>query len=372
MRVNSMLPINKPLLGTEEREAVLKVLDGGVLTNPSSEGGPNINEFERGLAAFVKAKHAIAVNSGTAALHASLLALKIGPGDEVIVPSFTFAATASAVMLTGAKPVFVDIDISSYNMSSEAFRKAVTARTKAVIPVDLFGLPADMDAISEIAEDTGVHILEDSCQAQGASYKGKMAGTLGELGCFSFYPGKVMTTGEGGAVITNDDDLAERIRRIRTHGQIKGYDSVILGGNFRMPEIEASIGIVQLKKLPKFLEARAKNAALLKKKLSDSSLVLPDVPAGYCHNWYLFTIMLHNSEERDLVKQSLKEAGIGAAVYYPTPVHRIPLYSGLGYGGLKLPETEKAAESVLSIPVNPLVTEDDLERMSVIIKSKIH
>lgn len=362
------MPINKPLLDSEESNAVLKVMESGILTNPTSEGGPNIRAFERDLASFVKAKHAIAVNSGTAALHAALLASKVGPGDEVVVPSFTFAATASAVMLAGAKPIFVDIDISSYNMSPDAFRKAVTKKTKAVIPVDLYGLPADMDAINEIAEDAGLQVIEDACQAQGASYKGRMAGTLGEMGCFSFYPGKVMTTGEGGAVITNDDALAEKLGRIRTHGQVHGYDSVLLGGNFRMPEMEAAIGIVQLRKLPKFLEARAKNASLLKRKISESKggseVVLPEVPEVYCHNWYLFTIGLKNGGEREAVKQSLADSGIGSAVYYPTPVHRIPLYESLGHGSLKLPETERAAETVLSIPVNPLVKEEDLDRMA--------
>lgn len=363
-----MLPINKPILGPEEKEAVLSVLDSGMLTNPSSEGGSQVRAFEGDLAAFVKAKHAIAINSGTAALLASLLALGVGPGSEVVVPSFTFVATASAVLLAGAKPIFVDIDPYTYNMTPEAFKKAITKKTRAVIPVDLYGLPADMDAIGEVAEEKDIPVVEDACQAQGASFRGKMAGLLGDVGCFSFYPGKVMTTGEGGAIVTNDDSLAEKLGRIRTHGQVKGYDSVIIGGNFRMPEMEAAIGRVQLKKLPKFLEKRRQNAQMLRSKLDGTTLMAPIIPEGMTHNWYLFTVRCGSRAERDRLKEKLNANGIGATVYYPIPVNRTPLYTDMGYGGINLPETYKASDTVLSLPVNPLVTEDDLERMIGIIK----
>jgi len=363
-----MLPINKPLLGAEEKEGVLRVIESGIMTNSSPEGGPNVRAFERELARHLNARHVVAVNSGTAALHMALLASGIRPGDEVVMPSFTFAATAGAAVLAGAKPVFVDIDLGSYNMMPGAFRKAITKRTKAVIPVDLYGLPAEMDEVGEIAEEHGITVIEDACQALGASYRGRMAGTLGDLGCLSFYPTKVMTTGEGGAIITSDDALAERLGRIRTHGQVKGNDSVILGGNFRMPEIEAAIGRAQLKKLPGFLAARARNADALRGKLEGTGLVLPEVPEYCKHNWYLFTVRCKTAAEREGLMSRLLEGGIGATVYYPTPVHRIPLYAGLGYGKIKLPASEKAAETVLSLPVNPAVTEEDLDRMAEIIK----
>lgn len=365
--VVSLIPINKPILGAEEKEAILEVLDSGTLTNASAEGGPVVRAFEKDLAKFMGAREAVVVNSGTAALQIALLALDVKPGDEVIVPSFTFAATAGAVLLIGAKPVFVDIDLNTYNMSSEAFRKAITEKTKAVIPVDLYGLPAEMDEIKEIAEGNAIAVIEDACQAQGATYKGRMAGTLGNLGCLSFYPGKVMTTGEGGAIITDCKELGEKLRMIRTHGQIKGYDSIVLGGNFRMPEIEAAIGRVQLKKLPRFLKVRAKNARILMDKLSGGRLVLPHVPEHSIHNWYLFTVRFENESEREEIRKRLHAEGIGATVYYPTPVHKLPYYVSLGYGEIKLPNSEFASKRVLSLPVNPLVGEEDIEKMAKII-----
>jgi len=363
-----MIPINKPILGREEIEAATRVLKSGFLTNPSAEGGSNVKEFENEIARYHRTRHAVAVNSGTAALMAALIAAGIRKGDEVIVPSFTFVATASAVMLVGAKPVFADIDSRTYNMSPEAFRKALTSKTKAVIAVDLYGLPADYEEIDEIAEENGLWVIEDSCQAQGASYKGKMAGTLGDMGAISFYSGKVMTTGEGGVVITDSDELAGKLRKIRTHGQIKGYDSVILGGNFRMPEMEAAIGREQLKKLPGFLMKREKNAHILSEELEETKVIMPFVPEGSRHNWYLFTIATNSHAERERLRSALQEAGIGATVYYPLPVHRTPFYEGLGYGGVNLPKTSKASETVLSLPVNPLVTASDIEKMAKIVK----
>jgi dTDP-4-amino-4,6-dideoxygalactose transaminase len=364
-----MIPINKPIIGDEEKEMVIKVLESGILTNPSIEGGPFVREFEKELANFMKVKDAIVVNSGTAALQIALMVLGIKPGDEVIVPSFTFVATANAVILVGAKPIFVDIDIETYNIDIKSFKNAITKRTKAVIPVDLYGLPVEMDEIREIANEYGLFVIEDACQAQGAIYKGRMAGTLGDIGCLSFYPGKVMTTGEGGAILVNDEELGRKTRMIRTHGQIKGYDSVILGGNFRMSEINAAIGLVQLRKLPSFLEKRAKNAKLLMKLLEDSSVILPKIPDHSIHNWYLFTIRLRNEKERDYVREKLLKEGIQATVYYPTPIHKLPYYKSIGYGDLNLPNSELASKTVLSLPVHPLVKEEDIEKMSKIILS---
>lgn len=363
-----MIPINRPIMGPEEVEAAREVIEGGLLTSPSAEGGPQVKEFEKELASFHGAKEAVAVTSGTSALLISLLALGVGPGDEVIVPSFTFVATASAVMILGAKPIFVDIDPRTYNIDPGEVRRAMTKKTKAVIPVDLYGLPAEMDEINETAEGEGIGVIEDACQAQGARYRGRMAATLGRVGCLSFYPGKVMTTGEGGAIITNDVGLAERMRSLRTHGQVKGYDPVAVGGNFRMPEVEAAIGRVQLRRLPAFLEERRRNAERLTSALANLEADLPFVPAGSRHNWYLYTVGFQGRKERDAIKHALNAAGYGATVYYPTPVHRTPLYSQLGYATAGLKNTDAAAERVLSIPVNPLVKGDDIEAMARVIK----
>jgi perosamine synthetase len=366
-----LIPINKPMLGREEVEAVRKVMESGLLTDPSPDGGPNVKAFERELGNYLKARHAIAVNSGTSSLLISLLASNVGFGDEVIVPSFTFVSTASVVLLTGAKPVFADIDLDSFNMDPAAFRRAITGRTKAVIPVDLYGLPAEMDQINEIAGVKGIKVIEDACQALGASYKGRMAGTLGDVGCLSFYPGKVMTTGEGGAVFTDDDSIAGKLKKMRTHGQVKGFDPIILGGNFRMPEIEAAIGREQLRKLPGFLKARERNAEMLREKLQNTTLILPKVPKHCKHNWYLFTVRCSSSRERERLKTKLLKGGINAAIYYSKPVHRTPFYSSLGYGKLRQPNAEMAAETVLSLPVNPKVSEQDLENMAHIIKKSL-
>lgn len=366
-----MIPINKPLLGREEESAVIEVIRSGILTNASPEGGPNSRAFESELANMLGVKHCIATNSGTAALQIALMAIGIKKGDEVIVPSFTFIATANAVILCGAKPVFVDIDPVTYNISPSKIEEVISDKTKAIMPVDIYGLPADFDEIRKIAKNREVAIVEDACQAQGALYKGKMAGTLGDIGCFSFYAGKVMTTGEGGAIVTNDDELAEKARRIRTHGQIKGYDSICLGGNFRMPEIEAAIGREQLKKLKSFLAIRAENAKLMMEGLEKTELVLPEMPKGVVPNWYLFTIRCKSNAVREKIRRRLNEAGIGATVYYPIPVHRTPLYAKLGYSEIKLIETDKASETVLSLPVNPVVTREDIDKIVSLIKNEM-
>jgi dTDP-4-amino-4,6-dideoxygalactose transaminase len=359
------------MLGREEFQAVKKVIESGILTNPLPDGGPNVKAFEKELADYLRTRKTITTNSGTSALLMSLLASDVGPRNEVIVPSFTFIATASAILLTGAKPIFVDINLDSFNMDPAAFKAAITSRTKAVIPVDLYGLPAEMDQIKEIAEVKGIKVIEDACQALGASYKGRMAGTLGDIGCLSFYPGKVMTTGEGGALVTDDKNLADRLKKMRTHGQVEGYDPIILGGNFRMPEIEAAIGREQLRKLPRFLKAREKNAKMLSEMLQKTSLILPKVPEYCKHNWYLFTVRCRSSGEREKLRTRLLKGGINAAIYYSTPIHRTPFYSSLGYDKVRQPNAELVAATVLSLPVNPIVSEDDIRRMAEIIKKSL-
>ncbi|MGB9675956.1 MAG: DegT/DnrJ/EryC1/StrS family aminotransferase [Candidatus Bathyarchaeales archaeon] len=356
-----MIPINAPQIGKDEIEAVIKVLESGILTHGLG-AGPMVSKFEKAYAEFVKAKHAIAVNSGTAALHLAVAAAGVKPGDEVIVPSFTFVSTAEVIAALRAKPVFVDINPETYNISAEEIEKAITKKTRAIVPVDLYGLPADMKQIKEIADKHGLKIIEDSAQAHGASYMGKSPGTFADAACWSFYASKNMTTGEGGMITTNDDELADKIRSMRSHGEVEKYMSIMLGYNYRMPEIEAAIGYVQLKRLPEFLEKRRKNAKRLEEKLKRAEeLLLPKEPKGYKHSWYLFTVRLKNAKrtKRDKIVAELKRKGIGAEVYYSNPIHLMPFYKK--FARQRLPQTEKAAEQVFSLPVHPGVTAEQLD-----------
>jgi perosamine synthetase len=356
-----MIQINPPQIGQEEIDAVVKVLKNGMLTHGLG-AGPMVTKFEEGFAKFVKAKHAIAVNSGTAALHATLLAADVKSGDEVILPSFTFVATAEMVVVAGAKPVFVDIDPETYNISPQKIGKAISKKTKAIMPVDLYGLPADMQPIREIADKHGLSIIEDAAQAHGATYKGKPAGALADVACWSFYKSKNMTTGEGGMVTTNNDEIAENMRFIRSHGEKKKYKSLMLGHNYRMPEIEAAIGCVQLQKLPKFLAKRRQNAKRLTEKLQKTKrLQLPKAPKGYEPSWYLYTVRLKdaNQKGRDMTIEKLRKKDIETGVYYVNPIHLMPYYSR--FGKHRLPETERASKQVFSLPVHPGVTTQQID-----------
>ncbi|MDH5481518.1 MAG: DegT/DnrJ/EryC1/StrS family aminotransferase [Candidatus Bathyarchaeota archaeon] len=356
-----MISTNVPQIGKEEIEAVVKVLKKGVLTHGLG-AGPMVKKFETNFAKFVKTEHAIAVNSGTAALHAALLVAGTKPGDEVILPSFTFVATAEMVVMAGAKPVFVDIDPKTYNISPNEIEKAITKKTKAIIPVDLYGLPADMQPIREIADKHGLSIIEDAAQAHGATYKGKPAGALADVACWSFYKSKNMTTGEGGMITTNNDEMAGNMRFIRSHGEKKKYKSLMLGHNYRMPEIEAAIGCVQLQKLPKFLAKRRENAKRLAEKLGKTEhLQLPKEPKGYKHSWYLYTVRLKDTKqkERDMIIEKLRQKGIETGVYYVCPIHLMPYYSK--FGKYRLLETEKASKQVFSLPIHPGVTAEQID-----------
>lgn len=358
----SFIPINRPLIGKEEEEAVLEVLRTGMLTDASFEGGKKVREFEGKLRSLLGVKHAIAVASGTAALHASLHALKIKPGDEVIVPSFTFVATANVILACGGKPVFVDTK-NDYNIDPSLFRKAITRKTKAVIPVHLYGYPADMDEIREAATKRSVAIIEDAAESLGAEYRGVQTGTMSELGCFSMYATKVATSGEGGAVATNDEELAERLRLIRNHGMVHGYDTRILGYNLRMQEVAAAIASVQMGRLPGFLRARRRNARYLTERTSAMKGVeLTQTSADRTHVWYLYTLFL--ARARNKVMKRLNASGIGAAVYFKMPVHLTPLYRHLGYGKLSLRNSEGASKHVLSLPVHPGIDEEGMERVA--------
>jgi perosamine synthetase len=351
------IPINVPLIGREEKEAVASVLDSGLLTNASYEGGKFVREFERKLSAKVGAKHAVAVSSGTAALHASLLAYGIGHGDEVIVPAFTFEATANVVLACGARPVFADIN-ADYNVSAEDVRKKVGKKTKAVIPVDVYGYPADRDEIREVADRAGIRVIEDAAESLGAEYRGKRVGSTDQAACFSLYATKVITSGEGGAVTTDDDAFADRVRMARNHGMVEGYDTKVLGLNYRMPEVLAAIASAQMDKLDGFIAARRKNVKALTEGISKLKGVrLTQTGRDRKHIWYLFTVSLDKG--RDRVHERLRAGNVGAAIYWKMAVNQMPLYAGLGYGSLKLPGAYAAADHVLSLPVHPGVTEKE-------------
>jgi perosamine synthetase len=356
-----MIPVNLPLVGDEEIEAVAKVLRSGILTG-RVQSGPWVKRLEEGFERFVGAKYAFAVNSGTAALHLALLAADIGFGDEVVVPSFSFIATAEAVALVGAKPVFVDISPDTYNIDSEKIEKAITKRTKAIIPVDLYGLPADMKPVREIADKHGLVVVEDAAQAHGAMYAGKHVGSFADVACWSFYASKNMTTGEGGMVTTDSKEYAAKIPFIRAHGEKEEYFSSMLGHNFRMPEMEGAVGCVQLQKLPRFLELRKKNAVRLTEVLGKTRrLQLPTEPKGFRHSWYLYTVRLKKASraERDRLVEKLRHKNIGATVYYRAPIHLMPYYRR--FGKYRLPETEKASMQVFSLPVHPAVTAEQID-----------
>ena len=355
------IPVNRPMIGEEEKRAVMEVVSSGMLVNASYEGGPWVRAFEEKVRRLLNVKHVVAVNSGTAALHTALMALGVKKGDEVVVPSFTFLATANVVLACGAKPVFVDIG-EDYNMDPGAFRKAVTKRTKAVIPVHIYGYPADMDEIREAAAAKSVAVVEDAAESLGATYKGVQTGKLSDAGCFSLNATKVVTSGEAGAISTDDDRLADLLRLVRNHGQVHGYDSKHLGYNYRLPEMSAALASVQMDRLDGFLKARERNAKYLTERLGrEEGAPYTQASPPRTHCYYLYTLRLRKN--RDRVKESLNGAGVGSAVYWPTPVHRTPLYKKLGYSKKRLPRTEAASRQVLSIPVHPGLTEADLERV---------
>lgn len=348
------IPINVPFVGKEEISIVTSILKNGSLTSASNHGGKYVQEFEKIASSFVKSKYAIAVNSGTAALQAALYALDIKKGDEVLVPSFTFVATANAVVSTGAKPVFVDILKDNYTIDPEDLKRKVTKKTKAIIPVHLYGNVAYLDRISEIAKKHNLMIIEDAAQSLGSTFKGKHTGTFFDLGCYSMYPAKVMTAGEGGFIVTNNKKLRDKLLMIRNHGMVHGYDTKIFGLNLRLPEINAAIASIQMKKLPKFLATRKNNSNLLSELISDLKINIPHERKNETVNWYLYTINISN---RNKILKKLNQKGIGAAAYYPIPVHKTPFYKQK----ITLPTTEWAASSVLSLPIHPKVSHNNIE-----------
>ena len=348
-----MIPIAKPLLGAEEKRAVLEVLDSSILAQ-----GKKVAEFEHDFARYIGVKHAIATSNGTTALHAALLAHNIQAGDEVITSPFSFIATANAIRMCGATPVFVDIDENTFNINPNLIEAAITTKTKAIMPVHLFGLPAEMEAITKIAQKHNLIIIEDACQAHGAEFQGKKVGSFG-TGCFSFYPTKNMTTGEGGMITTNEDTIAAAIRNSINHGSTKKYYHDVVGFNYRMTDIAAAIGVEQLKKLEFFNRKRKENARYLNVALREiPGLVLPQEKNHVFHQ-YTIRIIPSNVKKREEVKHFLTQKEIGTAVFYPVPIHKQNAYRE--YHHLSFPVTEKICQEVLSLPVHPLLSPEEID-----------
>ncbi|MEU8303021.1 DegT/DnrJ/EryC1/StrS family aminotransferase [Actinomadura sp. NPDC048955] len=351
------VPAASPVIGEAEIEAAVRVLRSGRVVQ-----GPEVAAFEEEFSALVAGRHCVAVNSGTSALHLSMMALGIGPGDEVIVPSFTFAATANVVRLVGAEPVFVDIERGSFCVDPDAVAAAVGPRTAAIMPVHLYGHPAAMDRVGAIAERHGLAVVEDACQAHGAAHGGTPVGALGTIGCFSFYPTKNMHALEGGMITTADAETARTLRLLRNQGMEQRYANEIVGANVRLTDVAAAIGREQLKRLPGWTERRIGNARFLDGKITGA--VVPPVAPGVRHVYHQYTVRV--AGDRDAFQRRLEERKVGSAVYYPTPVHRLRpfLKDGAPDPRWDLPETERAATEVLSLPVHPSLADDELARVA--------
>ncbi len=362
---SNMIPINKPWIGEEEKREVASVLEENALTTAARDGGKRVRDFESQMKSYLKAKHVISVNSGTAALQAALMAAAIKQGDEVLIPSFTFVATANAVVAAGGRPVFVDIKKDDYTIDVSDLKKKITKKSKVVIPVHLYGHPADLDEIGELAEKHAIDVVEDACQSLGSTYKRKQTGTFGVMGCFSMYASKVLTAGEGGAVATDSDELADRLKMIRNHGMVEGYDTRILGLNLRLPELSAAVAKVQMQKLDKMLQIRRRNAELLSELLFPSAkkhgVKIPEETADKKFNWYLYTVAFQDN--RDKITNALVKDNVGATVYYNPPAHKTPYYMQAA-PKTSLPATDWCAEHVLSLPVHPHVSEADIDHIA--------
>jgi dTDP-4-amino-4,6-dideoxygalactose transaminase len=342
---------------------------GRVLESAQFILGPAVTAFERDFAGFCTAKEAIGVNSGTSALHLSLLTAGVEPGDEVITVPFTFVATVAAIEYAGARPVLVDVEPEFLTMDPAKLEAAITTRTKAIIPVHLFGQPADMDPIMAIARKHGLVVIEDACQAHGAEYKGQRCGSIGQLGCFSFYPGKNLGAyGEGGAVVTSDPDLAKKIRLLRAWGEETRYEHKYRGFNYRMDGVQGAILGVKLRYLEAWTEARRRNAAEYARQLADASVTLPRERDEVRHVYHVYVVRL---QQRDAWRDRLTEAGVQTGVHYPIPVHLQPAYRDLGYSAGAFPVSERASAEVLSLPMFPELTHDQIKEVALALSPRV-
>lgn len=352
-----MIPISKPVITDDEIKAVVDVLKSGIIAS-----GPKVKEFEENLKNFLNVKNVIATSNGTSALHSALFGFDIKKGDKVIAPSFTFIATANSILHCGAEPVFADIKEDTFNIDpysvEDILKKDKRKKIKAIMVVHLYGRVCDMPSILNIARKYGLLVIEDAAQAHGAKLNGKLAGTFGDVAAFSLYATKNITTAEGGFVALNSDKVADRIRKFINHGQEKIYYHTILGYNYRMTDIEAAIGIVQLKKLGEFNEKRRENARKLKEILKKYDwVIIPDDKENEYNIYHQFTIKV-KKQLRDNLLKSLNEAGIGAKIFYPVPIHKQIFYKKILKQKVTLPVTEKVAKEVMSLPVHPLLEQE--------------
>lgn len=352
--VDNVIPIANPLIGKEEKNAVIKVLSSGNLVN-----GEKVLDFEKKFSKYIGTKYAVAVNSGTAALCLSLQALGIKKGDEVITTPFSFISSSNCILYVGAKPIFVDIDPKTFNINPDLIEEKITKKTKAILPVHLYGQPCDMGKITKIAKENNLLIVEDACQAHGAEFKNKKVGSFGNTACFSFYATKNMTTGEGGMITTDSKQVAEICKILRDVGQEKKYFHTDIGFNFRMTDFQAVIGIEQLKKLDKRNELRRKNAKILTEKLEKiDGIITPFVDSRVKHVFHQYTIKTKRISN-DKLSKKLAKNGIESRIYYPIAIHKQEPYKKLGYRD-RLPEAEQVVKEVLSIPVHPSVSKKDM------------
>jgi dTDP-4-amino-4,6-dideoxygalactose transaminase len=356
-----MIKLAHPVVEADEQAAVIAVLNSGQLAQ-----GARVAAFEAAFARYQGAAHAVALNSGTAALHVALLARGIGAGDEVIVPAFSFAATANTVLHAGARPVFADVRGDDFGIDAAQVEAAITARTRAVVPVHLYGQICDIEPVAALCAARGIALIEDAAQAAGAELGGRRAGAWGDA-CFSFYATKNLQTGEGGMIVTRDAAVDARARVLRSQGEPERYVTEEAGFNYRMTEIAAAIGGTQLPKLEARIERRRANAARLTELLADvPALTLPREAAGRRHVWHQYTVRVAGG--REALRAGLRERGIETGVFYPTPIHRQPLYRRLGYGDLELPVATRLADEVLSLPVHPALSDADIETIAAAVR----
>ncbi|MCS3900386.1 DegT/DnrJ/EryC1/StrS family aminotransferase [Methanococcus voltae] len=360
------ISIAKPLIGDEEIESVIKVLKSGMLAY-----GAEVQEFEKEFANYHQTKYGLGVTNGTVALDLALKALKLTYGDEVITTPFTFIASSNAILYQGSKPVFADIDEKTYNIDPEKVMEKITPNTKAIIAVHLFGQPANVKALKEIAEDHNIYLIEDAAQAHGAEYNKKRIGGFGDFSTFSFYPTKNMTTGEGGMVLTNNEELCNRAKLIRNHGQSEKYLHTELGYNFRMTSISAAIGRAQLKNLDNWTTKRIENAKLLNNGLKGiNGIITPYEDKNVKHVYHQYCIQVEDEFKlnRDELQGYLAEKGIGTGIHYPIPVNYQPLYEKMGYKE-ECKISQHVSERILSLPVHPSVSKEDIDYIANVFKN---